>query len=67
MNESAGLIEVRTHDDKLLCRVSQDGTRLEIVRRGRRYAVDLLAAWLSAERVVEVQPDDLLARETLLD
>jgi len=37
------MVEVRSADGKLLCRLTSDGRTLEIVRRGVRYHVALAA------------------------
>ena len=37
------MVEVRSNDGKLLCRLTSDGRTLEIVRRGVRYHVALAA------------------------
>jgi len=46
------MVEVRSSDGKLLCRLTSDGRTLEIVRRGVRYHVTLAA--VGVEEVVFV-------------
>ena len=43
MTDHRRMVEVRSVDGKLLCRLTSDGRTLEIVRRGVRYHVTLAA------------------------
>ena len=43
MTTHLSMVEVRSADGKLLCRLTSDGRTLEIVRRGVRYHVALAA------------------------
>jgi len=55
------MVEVRSSDGKLLCRLTSDGRTLEIVRRGVRYHVAIAAvgagAVLFVSEVIEQQAE----------
>ena len=55
------MVEVRSSDGKLLCRLTSDGRVLEIVRRGVRYHVAIAAvgagAVLFVSEVIEQQAE----------
>ena len=66
------MVEVRSDDGKLLCRLTSDGRTLEIVRRGVRYHVALATvalgvggeAVLFVSAIVEERPESEQNRTT---
>lgn len=63
MGAQSRMVELRTLDRKMLCRVSQDGRTLEIMQRGVRYEVDLVAVWMNASAVYFVMAEEDAAAE----
>lgn len=52
MNEPPGMIEVRSSEGRLLCRVATDWSVIEIVQRRRRYTVARLTVGMMHAVVV---------------
>ena len=53
------MVEVRSSDGKLLCRLTSDGRTLEIVRRGVRYHVAIAAVDAGAVLFVSALVEEL--------